>query len=210
MQQHPQSKTMAYLGADPTVPNSTLVTAFGRRGAVIVGSDTTTGGVEHAFYWHNAGPPRDLGVLLGATGSRALGVSTDGTIIVGDSSAQLTSPATRWRHAFRCAPPEQMQTIGEVKGAHGSTAFAVNADGSVIVGSSWKGEESNPDWIHAFLWRQGSSEMQDLGMLPQATGSEALFVSEDGRVVIGRSWKDSEWIRTFRWTGGEMEDIGHF
>ena len=39
-----------------------------------------------------------------------------------------------------------------------------------------------------------------LGMLPEASESEALGVSEDGSVVVGRSSKNREWRDSFRWT----------
>jgi probable HAF family extracellular repeat protein len=50
--------------------------------------------------------------------------------------------------------------------------------------------------------------MQDLGVLPGFTHSEAFGVSADGAVVVGRMTNSAGWYRAFRWTAaGGMQDL---
>lgn len=62
--------------------------------------------------------------------------------------------------------------------------LGISADGSVLVGTSGG---------HAFRWT--GNTMQDLGLLPTATVSQARAVSADGLVVVGTSSG-----RAFRWS----------
>jgi len=91
--------------------------------------------------------------------------------------------------------------LGDLPGGNVlSKAYAVSADGSVVVGAgtSAAGRE-------AFLWTGGDG-MVGLGYLPGSTnGSEASSVSGDGAVVVGTSGPEA-----FRWTAGTgMVGLGH-
>jgi len=72
-----------------------------------------------------------------------------------------------------------MRNLGTL-GDHFSAAFAVSADGRVVVGSS----KNSINRLRPFRWTV-SGGMQDLGSLPSGENGEAEGVSADGSVVVG-------------------------
>jgi len=88
-------------------------------------------------------------------------------------------------------------------GGDRSWAYAVSADGSVVVGKS----ENAAGRFHAFRWTE-SGGMQDLGTLPGGRYSYAFAVSADGSVVVGWATNAAGYDRAFRWTAsGGMQDL---
>ena len=85
--------------------------------------------------------------------------------------------------------------LGDLPGGGNlSNAFAVSADGSVVVGYG-----SSADGIEAFIWT-AETGMVGLGDLPGGPfGSEAWGISDDGTVVAGPGWS-AEGPEAFRWT----------
>lgn len=92
-----------------------------------------------------------------------------------------------------------------------SSATGVSADGSVVVGTSWDSNRSNPK---AFRWTSGV--MSDLGSLPGGVAASASKVSADGSVVVGVSLADPVLYGTrtayrsatsFRWAAGVMTGL---
>jgi probable HAF family extracellular repeat protein len=112
---------------------------------------------------------QDAGIqLLADVEGVALGVSGDGSSVVGASTGQ----------AFRWTKDKGLQQI--VSG----DAFAASFDGSVIVGrtSGWQ----------AFRWTEQSG-VEQLGDLPGGiVASEAHDVSADGSIVVGWSSTDKD------------------
>lgn len=149
----------------------------------------------------------DLGTL-GGTGSAALGVSADGTVVVGRAR---TTDDMAWR-AFRWSSGG-MVDLGTLGGTN-SDAFGVSADGGVVVGSAHI--TGDTAW-HAFRWTSAGG-MVDLGTLGGAS-STAYGVSADGAVVVGSAmtaaviccgyyWPHGLWL-AFRWTSNDgMVDLG--
>lgn len=82
-------------------------------------------------------------------------------------------------------------------GGNRSEAYAVSADGSVVVGYSRNAAGND----RAFRWT--SAGMSDLGSLLGGTDSIAHGVSADGSVVVGQSNGHA-----FRWTAAGTIDIG--
>src|SRR4029453_6950414 len=82
--------------------------------------------------------------------------------------------------AFRWTAGGGMQGLGDLPGgAFKSRAFAVSADGSVIVGSG-----ATSAGFEAFRWTAG--EMVSIGDLPGgAVNSTATGISADGSAVAG-------------------------
>lgn len=121
--------------------------------------------------------------------SAAWGVSADGSVIVGMSTARPSGgEAVRWENGV-------ITGLGDLPGgSFRSSAFAVSADGSVVVGSSLsaQGEE-------AFRWENGV--MTGLGDLPGGSFfSRAYAVSDDGTVVVGFGSTSTGWeIEAFIW-----------
>lgn len=157
-------------------------------GGTVVGYSDAAGDVQHAFRWTQAAGMVDLGTGGGGDSptSRALGVSADGSVIVGDSHFEdgffAVTKAARWTAAG-------IQSLGQVQPFGSSTASAVTADGSVIVGQAAISVTiggANVSRGHAMRWTEAGG-MQDLGVLPGDQASAATGVSDDGSIVVGIS-----------------------
>jgi probable HAF family extracellular repeat protein len=91
-------------------------------------------------------------------------------------------------HAFRWTAATGMVDLGTLGGPE-SAAFAVNGDGSVIVGSSLTSQSTGSD--HAFRWT-AKTGMQDISKLVNAPQrlilQSAIGVSADGTVITGNAF----------------------
>ena len=115
----------------------------------------------------------------GSFSSEAFGISADGQFVVGHSNS------SSGREAFRWSMSEGMVGLGGLGGAgsppgFNSTARAVSADGSVVVGRVLQTAKG----FQAFRWTEASG-MELLGASPGLTTREATGVSGDGSVVVG-------------------------
>ena len=99
-----------------------------------------------------------------------------------------------------CCQAQTLSDLGTLGGTS-STARAISADGSVVVGQS----ALIGGQLKAYRWTQASG-MIDLGTLG-GTSSEARAVSADGSVIVGASRTAAGFLRGFRWTqaGGMVE-----
>ena len=96
-----------------------------------------------------------------------------------------------------------LRWLGTLPGYHSSYAYAVSADGSVVVG--WALNDANQQ--RAFRWT-ASGGMQDLGTLG-GYWSAAWDVSADVSVVVGGAQNAAGHDRAFRWTAsGGMQALG--
>ncbi|NRA00706.1 MAG: PEP-CTERM sorting domain-containing protein, partial [Myxococcales bacterium] len=123
--------------------------------------------------------------------SKAFAVSADGSVVVGMSDNACNGaiqllPGSCAYTAFRWTEEGGMVGLGDLPGGYfGSGAYAVSADGSVVVGEGISAS-STPGY-EAFQWTQGSG-MLGLGDLPGGGFySKALAVSASGAVVVGGS-----------------------
>ena len=179
-------------------------------GNTIVGMSTGTGGWNRAFRWTTSTGMVDLGAPANKH-SQAYGVSTDGSVIVGESSFNNQLRAFRWTAAGG------LTNLGSLDGVS-SMALGVSTDGTTVVGLSTNGTYLLNGWLtivsnQAFRWT--SAGMVGLGTLGiNADGSKystALGVSNDGSVVVGSSTTTNAHQRAFRWTSATgMADIGTF
>lgn len=176
-------------------------------GLVIVGHCITDANVE-AFRWTEGAGMVGLGQISGeSSGSGALGVSADGTVIVGRADK-----ASGEYEAFRWTQAGGLVGLGDLPGGtFESWAWRSSADGSVIVGygtvatggQADVGIVSMPGGGQAFRWTQAEG-MQGLGYLSddlpiQNMISQALDVSADGSVIVGESTIFNGY-EAFRWT----------
>jgi probable HAF family extracellular repeat protein len=164
----------------------------------VVGRSYSGLGIE-AFRWTSGGGMVGLGDFDdGSFDSQAMGVSANGSVVVGYGSTASGLEAFRWTSGGG------MVSLGDLSGGgFYSEGFGVSADGSVVIGRS-----SSGGGFEAFRWTAGSG-MVGLGDL--AGGwfySDATGVSADGSVVVG--WSESgSGFEAFRWTsGGGMVGLG--
>lgn len=162
-------------------------------GSVVVG-DSASGSAEvHAFRWQGGGLS-DLGAgfLAGAfdvsaSGSLAVGVRALGTL----SSPQ--PEAVLWNGS-------SLSGLGDLPGgAASSSARAVSADGSVIVGS---GDDGSGAPV-GFRWQGGSMT----ALTSIAGGYTTLLpdgISADGNVIVGEDDDPILGLRAFRLEGGSV------
>ncbi len=171
-------------------------TAVSANGSVIAGYSELTGNptfngnpVSDAFRWTAATGMVNLGTLGGTadangTGSYAIGISADGSTIVGFSV--LADNSTD--HAFRWTQVTGMVDLGTLGGTN-SYAQAVSATGKIIVGGS---ETTGNATTDAFRWTQATG-MQDLNTLLANAGvnmsgiqlTSANGISQNGQYVAG-------------------------
>jgi probable HAF family extracellular repeat protein len=165
------------LGAPPNT--WTYAQAASGDGAAVVGridSLDASGVISEAFRWTEATGMVGLGDLPGgAFSSYALGVSGDGSVVVGAGRVDSESGCSGYE-AFRWTSQTGMVALGAPPGDTCSQANDVSHDGTTIVGSS-NGQ--------AFRWTAGSG-MVGLGPLTHAWG-----VSGNGTVVVGRRLDDN-------------------
>jgi len=136
---------------------STTAVAANAAGSVIVGEFIDAGGTTHALRWSRTSGLLDLGTLGGGSSS-ALGVSMDGSVVVGTSGNWWPGGVY---HAFRWTRATGMVDLSARRYDFSSTALGVSANGSVVVGFA---KLADADVQHAFRWTAADS-MRDLNGL---------------------------------------------
>ncbi len=148
---------------------------------------------------HGAGELTGLGDLPGGGfSSTALGVSTDGSVVVGKGTNTNNETS-----AFSWSAAGGMVDLGDLPGGIvDSSAYDANSDGSVVVGDG-----TGASGTEAFRWTAGGG-MVSLGDLPGgAVTSFARGVNADGSVVVGLS-ESTNGLEAFRWTAAGMFSLG--
>lgn len=181
---------------------SSFATDTNQDCSVVVGfSDVTAqGAIQHAFRWTSGGMV-DIGAPGGAgRNSRAFGVSSNGTVLVGD--ADFPAGAFTRKGAYRWTGGSFTDLI---PGTTPSLATTVTADGTVVVGQMGTTTSSS-----AFRWSTQNPTAQPIGPLPGHTAAAATGVSDNGKIVVGISNPDFLQYRgpvlgwnqgiAFRWT----------
>jgi probable HAF family extracellular repeat protein len=133
--------------------------------------------------------------------STASGVNADGTVVVGTSVALPLPHQPPRSEAFRWTAASGMVGLGHLPGSIESLARGVNADGTVVVGTS-VALPLPSSRTEAFRWTAASG-MVGLDFLPGGNFSEARGVNADGTVVVGSSSGQA-----FRWVNGTMTGLG--
>lgn len=168
-------------GLEPGLPIFTPTAGMSGNGQVVVGAgrNFTTNFV--AYRWSGLGTYESLGVPSGYDRSYAVGVSNDGSVIVGRAEFGITGSIGQ---AFRWTEGGGYQMLGVTRpGQHGfSQSMGVSRDGSTVVGIS-RGADTQ-----AFIWTTALG-MQELPALPGtgARSTSAFGVNHDGSIVVGQS-----------------------
>jgi probable HAF family extracellular repeat protein len=177
-------------------------------GSVVVGESSSVNSPAEAFRWTQGTGMVGLGFLPGGgpsanlnAGSNALGISADGSVVVGYSNIPNVNGGYE---AFRWTQATGMVGLGDLPGGiFDSKATGVSADGSVVVGNG------TGFYGTAFRWTQATG-MVGLGYLLGGgyyAASSASGVSANGSVVVGNSTSANGiealgWQEAFRWTQG--------
>jgi probable HAF family extracellular repeat protein len=168
-----------------------LVPQFGRAvsadGTVVVGSGHNNSPSNfQAYRWTTTGDNAKLGDLPGGpVTSAALGVSSDGSVVVGVGQTASSREPFRWTRA------DGLFALGNLPGGNNGEAHAVSADGSVVVGISFT--HFNPSYTEAFIWtpRLGMSNLRSLLIDHGVSGLDdwilisADAVTPDGKTIVG-------------------------
>lgn len=170
-----------------------IASAVSADGTYIVGS-----GSNIDYRWSTSSGVQSIDPLqAGNPNVFPKGISADGSVVVGraDIATQVTTTQTVYTpHAFRWTESGGTVAIGNLSGnpLDSSSATAVSADGSIIVGASQNGGSLH----EAFYWTENNG-MVGLGFLPGATTLEtaASDISPDGLTIVGLAWDQA-----FRWT----------
>ena len=171
-------------GGDESYYYSTAESVSG-DGSVVVGVDNSTGHYK-AYKWTKA--TGMTGLAPEHSFSKAIDVSDDGDVIVGNYRRAFQTFAFRWTEE------DGLVSLGEIPGhaTQNSTAYAISADGSIIVGG-------NNDWVgpysgdQAFIWDEinGMRNLQDMLEndynfdLDGWTLIDARGISDDGLTFTG-------------------------
>jgi probable HAF family extracellular repeat protein len=192
-------------GLLPGMPMATFATAMSSSGSVLGGTfiqDSTSR--QRAFRRVGEGPIENLGILSGRTESYGLGISGDGSAVVG----YCYTASTNFGEAFRWTETGGMQGIGYLRpNGVSSRANAISRDGTTIVGDSQSNGHFTP--TEAFVWTQ-SGGMQGLPLLPGSPYPEtyARAVSANGSVIVGAGETPSGHGHAVRWEAGVALDLG--
>jgi len=163
--------TAQNLGFLPTYDRS-VGSAVSGDGSIVVGrAYSSTQARSQAFRWTAGTGMVGLG-FAGPTHneSLALDVSSNGSTIVGYSRDFVTGDAL----PFAWSDTAGMQVLANLPGRQSASAVSVNANGSIIVGTS--------DGL-GVIWNAGVPT--SLGLAPGYIRSSAFSVSDDGSVVLG-------------------------
>jgi len=160
-------------------------------------------GTSRATIWQ-AGVPQTLGHLSGGVRSGAMGISGNGSTVVGWSD--IGDSQSR---AFRWTASEGMQDLGTVGAQRNSYATAISNDGTVIAGHTDLYGAGSP--LRPFRWTADGG-MQDLGLVAGGVSAYSRAVSADGSVIIGdatRYENGNVEYGLFRWSESlGMESLG--
>ena len=141
----------------------------------------------------------NLGQIPGYTDNcMSNGVSSDGSVVVGYGSYQLTQA-----NAFRWSLSGGMVNLGDFPGGMNySCAYGISADGVYTVGRASSSSGGN-----AFRWSSAQG-MVSLGTMTGGNYSIANSTSADGSVVVGAG-DSTAGQQAFRWTAsGGMVGLG--
>ena len=143
-------------------------------------------------------------------------INANGTILVAATYGESGNAIARWTSAGLNS------NIGLTGFTGGHDVGGVSADGTVIAGHSFNGNEWNSSKSKAFRWVAGTGTTgtaTPLGFLPGDTDSDTYgwdnkTISSDGTVIVGRSWKvDSQGSQVgarhvFRWVKNASNNSG--
>ena len=176
-----QAQSLGALLPDPTQDTEAVARAVSADGSVVVGFTHSPNGRYEAFRWTQAGGMVGLGDLPGGPfESLAVGVSADGSTVLGSSERNGNNQAFRWT-----AGTGMVELIGM------EFAKTASADGSVI-GGLW---HNGADELIAMIWTEATGARRLSDILTEAgvdtTGWQLRSIDSitpDGLTLAGTAW----------------------
>jgi uncharacterized membrane protein len=183
------TRSKGWNALDFGVGEETQTTAMSADGSVLAGD--SIGASVTPFRWTKRGGFEILsGLDSDYYNSYVHGISTDGTVVVGQTS-NFSDPEAPYltNEAYRWTKSDGVELLGDLPGGdYDSSARAASADGTVIVGNSdtRRGRE-------AFIWDRFSGMRSLQYLLVNRYGLdlsdwsliEATGISDDGMVIVG-------------------------
>jgi uncharacterized membrane protein len=200
--------------------------ALSADGSTLVGSGNLTPGIVEAWRWSGQSFIQPLGL----TDHAALGVSYDGSVIVGrgwnggwrwststgGTPIPLSHPRTvtwdgsvvagrHWATAAIWTASAGIELIGDLPGAWSTEVLSISATGTVV-GEAYLLELGR---YQAFIGSAGSGVSQ-LELLSGHDASRARVISQDSRIIAGVSAATGVpySTRAIRWVEGVPHDLG--
>ncbi len=182
----------------PTVlaPLAALENSYGQGmsadGTIVVGGSTLGAGFR-ITKWIGAGAPINIGVLPGGDFAYANAISADNLVITGVSD---TSPVSGGRF-FRHTAAFGLQNLGKVSATSlGASAYAINGNGSCIVGVDTDSTNTN----HAAIWtaatgvkRLDAYVVANGGSVAGWTFEYASGISANGTAICGTGFHNGNY-----------------
>jgi uncharacterized membrane protein len=181
------------LGPVTVGPVGAVADAASDDASVIVGSRQVAATVFEAWRYTDATGLVLLGDLPGGLmNSIATGVTSDGSVVIGQSFGPLGIEAYRWTQATG------MQPLGDLPGGpFASNALGISGDGAVIIGHG-----NSAAGVEGWRWTAATG-MVGLGDFPGgAVESSAEGISRNGLFIVGFG-RMAEGLMAFRWTAEE-------
>ncbi|MCG8589945.1 MAG: hypothetical protein MJE66_11710 [Proteobacteria bacterium] len=178
--------------------------AVSSDGSVVAGTGVNNDGERQGFRWTSGGGFQTLSQLgcLSCQSAFARHMSANGLVVVGTSTefplfGDVNLEAVRWTGGG-----SGIDNLGDLSGFDNTEARGASFDGSVIVGNS---ADSGSGLLRAFKSLNGGSLIALADVPGAQVKSEALAVSSDGDIIVGRantaSANDDE-LEAVLWTGG--------
>ena len=184
-------------------------TGVNRDGQTVVGFAWNGCAGAHAFRWQESTGMVDLGSTVQGRSSRALGVSADGMVVVGDqTTAEGFNQGARWAGG-------RQELMAGPEGPAGS-ALAANQDGSIVVGRVCVPASGRVGDQRAWIWKpQGGTTCLSAPRRIDSPGPpiivEAAATSDDGQVIGGsQSVGGSADSNAILWIGGQPTYLKEF
>ena len=163
-------------------------------------------GQTQALQFKGLGALPVLGEMPGPSpDSKAMGISGDGSTIVGQSTTQEV-PGMDFEESFRWTAAEDMVSLN-LSPPYQSYATAASYDGSMIVGMY----DFDDGFLNAYYWTEQTG-MAYLGESPMYDRSIAGDISADGSVIVGFEAQTKSMLnaQAVRWTesGQNITQLG--
>jgi probable HAF family extracellular repeat protein len=172
------------------------------RGQVVGNASTVTFGFA-PFIWYK-GQITQLPLLPGGVNGLAYRINDRGQIVGYVDFGSSPPPGTGEYHSVLWTPQGQNYLVLDLGGLEGyfvSLAYHINNGGQVVGYSDSASAAGN---IHGYLWTGGP--LQDLGILPGGTFSQATWANQRGQ-IIGTGDRSDGNVVDFVWQNGIMTDL---